>query len=81
VTRAEAEEESGTAGLRRFHAVKGDGPESYVYEPIEKIAADPDLFKLLMREMESAAAQAQRKQKEFLEYVQRIAGEDQRVAA
>lgn len=81
VTKAEAEEESGTPGIRRYHAVRGDGPETYVYEPVEKIAADPFLFKLLTREMESAIAQAQRKQEEFLKYVQRIAGEGERAAA
>lgn len=80
VTKAEAEEESGTAGIRRFHAVRGSGPESYVYEPIEKIATDPFLFQTLKRELERAVKEAQHKQEEFIEYVQRIAGEERRAA-
>jgi hypothetical protein len=81
VTKAEAEEESGTAGIRRYHAVRGNGPEDYVYEPIEKIASDPFLFQSLKRELERAVSQAQSKQDEFLDYVRRIAGGDQRAAA
>jgi len=81
ITKAEAEEEAGTAGIRRYHAVRGNGPEDFVYEPIEKIATDPFLFQALKRELERAVSQAQGKQDEFLDYVQRIAREDQRAAA
>lgn len=81
VTKAEAEVENGTAGIRRYHAVRGNGPEDYVYEPIDKIVEDPFLFQSLKRELERAVSQAQHKQDELLEYVQRIAKEDRRAAA
>lgn len=81
VTKAEAAEEDGTAGIRRYHAVRGNGPEDYVYEPIERIASDPFLFQSLKRELERAVAQAQNKQEELIDYAIRIAGEEQRAAA
>jgi len=81
VTKAEAEEEAGTAGIRRYHAVRGDGPENFVYEPIERIVGDPFLFQHLKRDLERAVAQAQRKQDELLDYVQRVARDGERAAA
>jgi hypothetical protein len=64
----DADEES-QKSVRAFHAIKGDGPESFVYEPAERIVGDEFLFRLLMRNMESEQRQLARRQEEFLAYV------------
>lgn len=48
----EATEDSPEGRVRAWHAVRAEGPEQYVYEPVEKVASDPFSRQLVLRDME-----------------------------
>jgi hypothetical protein len=56
--------------VRAFHAIRKD--EGYVYEPAEKVAADPFVAKLLMLEMKREWMTMKRRYEEFAEFWQLI---------
>lgn len=69
-----AESEDAPKELRAFQAIRAEGPESYVYEPTERVAKDEFAFRLLMREMEREQAVLRKRQEEFLDYVSWLTG-------
>lgn len=66
---------------RAFQAIRSEGPDTYIYEPTEKVAKDEFAFKLLMREMEREQKQLTARQEEFIEYVTWLAGGEEAQAA
>lgn len=44
--------EGGVRDMRAFHAVRSTTADEFVYEPAEKIAEDPFLTQILLRDME-----------------------------
>jgi len=58
--------------VRAFHAVRGDSPSAFVYEPVEKVATDDFLTTLVRREMERDWKQLKARYAHFDEFVQMI---------
>lgn len=66
VTYAEADDTSPEKKVRAFHAVRTEA--GHVYEPAEKVAADPFLSQLVLRDMEREWQQLKRRYQEFEEF-------------
>lgn len=62
----------GAEGLvqgRAFVAVRSEGVNEYVYEPAEKVAADPFVREIVLREMEREWRTLHRRYEQFEEFV------------
>ena len=57
--------------VRAFHAVRGE-EEEYVYEPVEKVAADPMLRAILLRDMERDWKHLRQRYGKFEEFVELV---------
>lgn len=57
--------------VRAFHAVPAESG-TYEFEPVEKIAADPFLRELVLREMERDWKQLQNKYSHMVEFVEMV---------
>lgn len=62
-----ADEKNAQVLGRAFHAVR-DSEEEYVYEPAEKVAADPVLSKLVLADMEREWRTLRRRYQHFAEF-------------
>lgn len=69
VTRAD---EQADIRMRAFLAVRADGPESYVYEPAEEVAADPFTRQLVLRDMEREWRQLLQRYEQFQEFLELV---------
>lgn len=65
----EADETDGAHSVRAFHAVRATD-NSYVYEPVEKIADDPLLRRIVLRDMEREWKALHRRYREFAEFAE-----------
>lgn len=77
VYREATDDEAALVG-RGFLAVRGEGPEQYVYEPAEKVAADPFTRQLVLREMEREWRQMLARYEGFQEFLALVAGDVKR---
>lgn len=68
VTYKEPDEKSPGKSVRQYHAIRGDDEREYVYEPAEKVAADPFLTQLVLRDMEREWQQLKRRYDQFDEF-------------
>jgi hypothetical protein len=65
--------EGGVRDMREFFAVRPEhGSEEYVYEPAEKIAADPISTEILLRDMEREWRQMFERYSRFKEFVELV---------
>lgn len=75
-----AEDEKGRPRtVRAFHALRTE--KGHVYEPAEKVAADPFLSRLLMADMEREWKQLRRRYEEFEEFWRMITADAEEVKA
>lgn len=65
--------ESEPRKVRAFHSVRNE--EGHVYEPAEKVATDPFLRSLVLRDMEREWKQLHRRYGDFEEFVAMVAGD------
>lgn len=72
-------DEKGDRTVRAFHAVRTE--EGHVYEPAEKVAADPFLSRLLMADMEREWKQLRRRYEEFEEFWHMVRADQPEMAA
>jgi len=61
--------------VRAYHAVR-DTEDEYVYEPVEKIAADPLMTKMLLADMEREWRTLRRRYEEFDEFWHLVRGDE-----
>lgn len=66
--------------VRGFHAVPSDGPEQFVYEPMDKVAHDPFTRQLVLRAMEREWKQLYARYEDFEEFLQMVGAEVKRRA-
>lgn len=60
--------------VRAFHAVPSQGPDRFVYEPVEKVAQDPFLRELVKREMEREWRTLLARYEHFDEFLELVEG-------
>lgn len=74
VVRQDAEKPQSERTARAFHAIpaKGGAPNSYVYEPVEVVAADPKLTAIVLRDMEREWKQLYRRYSQFQEFIDMV---------
>lgn len=77
----DADENDEEHNVRAFHAVRGTD-RNYTYEPAEKVAADPFLTALVLRDMEREWKTLRRRYGRFQEFVDLVRGdlEEEQVA-
>lgn len=75
----EADDDNGADSVRAWHAVPAT--TGMVYEPAEKVAADPFQRELLLRMMERDWHQLKRRYGDFAEFVEMIRRDGQELAA
>lgn len=68
--------------VRAYHAVRSEGPDQYVYEPVEKVASDPFKRQLVLRDMEREWKGLLNRYEQFEEFLSLVATDiEERVAA
>lgn len=65
--------------VRAWHAVRGE--EGHSYEPAEKVAGDPFLSALVLKDMEREWKQLHRRYGHFAEFVALVRGDTEQVAS
>jgi hypothetical protein len=58
--------------VRAFQAIRSDGVDEYVFEPAEKVAADPLLRALVLRDMEREWKQLRERYERFAEFIEMV---------
>lgn len=66
----EATDKDEARSVRAFHAVRSE--DDYVYEPAEKVAGDPLLQKIVLRDMEREWRQLVRRYGQFEEFLKLV---------
>lgn len=68
----EATETEAARSVRAFHAVRSEGPQNYVYEPLERVTDDPLLTRIVLRDMEREWKQLMRRYGQFKEFAEMV---------
>ena len=66
--------DGGVRDMRAFHAIRATTADEFVYEPAEKIAEDPILTAILLRDMEREWRQMLERFGRFKEFVEMVRG-------
>jgi len=66
----EATDKKPEQSIRAFHAVRGN--EGHVYEPLDKVSADPFLSRLVMADMEREWRQLKSRWEHFREFMEMV---------
>lgn len=64
----EATETEAPGTVRQWHAVRSEGADEYVYEPVEKVVHDPFTRQLVLRDMERQWQQLYQRYSMFEEF-------------
>lgn len=75
----EADDKEGARSVRAFHAVRSE--QRHVYEPTEKVAGDPLLRQMVLRDMEREWRQLQRRYGHFVEFLEMLRRDLEKEAA
>lgn len=72
ITVREAAEGNPPLRVRAWHAVRSEGPDSYTYESAEKVATDPFIRQLVLRDMEREWRSLYGRYQSFAEFLELV---------